>query len=228
MRRSTFFTILFGVLATAVPLRGEVSSSRLGLELREAIAFDAATMAALEVGISTYTSIASIATDYCNTQRATIEPLLAAVRTARQNLLLANESGDDPTIAERALQDTLTAVAAATTSVRADMDALLTTDQQTRRPRVMEDRSLEATVALLDLSNSQRAELHAIQRARDAALRHHRNRTSPDKLRQARTEYESAVAAVLTADQRASRQPMVAALATNIKALRALDATLRR
>ena len=69
----------------ALAQEGSIPACQLGLELRNALGFGPKVMAALGVDAATYDAIALAATNFCDQNRATIEPLLADVRSAEQD-----------------------------------------------------------------------------------------------------------------------------------------------
>jgi hypothetical protein len=208
------------------PLQAETSAEQLGCQLREALGFDAKTLSALAVPSNHYSLIAAEATTFCNGNRETIEPLIAAAMAARSAAMTAYQSEGDVVAADEDWIEAIQALRAQCNSVVADMEEHLTGGQQTQRSRVDANRLLDTTIALLDVTSEQRTALRSAQRTRDQVLRHHKSRKDLTAVKAALEAFETSVSATLDASQETARSELASTMANYQVAAQVHDESL--
>ena len=230
IRRMACWASVWLTAALSVPTlaqEGSIPACQLGLELRNALGFGPKMLAALGVDAATYDSILSAATTFCDENRATIEPLLAAVRAAEQDALRQYELNTDQiATADEAVLTAIDALAAQSEEVVSLMDGYLTEGQAAARANAAANGLLEPALAMLDLSAEQYAQLLAAQRDRDRVFDHHQQRKDPVALADAYGTFQTAVAQILTADQQVAYAGYVVATLANIRSLMTEERTL--
>ncbi len=189
---------------------------KLGAELREATGFGPMVLAALGVDAQTHAAIAGAADAYCETNRQTVEPLLVALRTARQEAMKAIEKNEDVATKEAAVADAMSSLRTAASSVVTTMRSHLTQDQQARIDQWAANARLDAPLCLLDLTSQQRQTLLAAQIARDLVALHPKMRKNIAAVNTARATFEDVVTATLTQEQQATLASFKTALRENL------------
>jgi len=211
----------------ALAQEGSLPACQLGLELRNAMGFGPKVLAALGVDAATYDPIALAATSFCEEHRATIEPLLAAVRDARQDAFRQYElNSDQIETADEALQTAIDALAAQCGDLVSLLDSHLSMMQSTTRANLAEHPLLDPTLALLDLTTEQYTQLLSAQRARDLVFKHHQQRKDPVAVKEAYDAFETAVTQILTSEQQTAYADFTNALLQNIAPLMTEEDTL--
>lgn len=204
----------------------------LAQELRAAFGFDARTLATLDVSTATFTSVLNAALTHVDQNRETLEPLILAVREARQDVFKAYESfdhdaeePDDTAIdaAETALASARSALKAAVQSHLDAMTALLPAAKQTVHARVEANATLDRPSSLLDLTAEQRSAIQDSQRVRDKVARHCKLRKHYARVASAHQDHNSAVEAELTGAQQAALIQLNADFASGFAALKASE-----
>jgi hypothetical protein len=183
---------------------------RLGAELRSAMGFGPQVLAALGVDEQTHNAIAAAADTYSQQNRQTVEPLLTAIREARQNAFRQYELAGDTIATDQTLNDAVAALATAAGGTGSTLDNLLTTQQRALRAHVAANRILEAPLCLLDLTAQQRSDLAAAQRTRDLVLRHHKDRKNLILVKAAHEAFKTSVVTILTAEQKTQYEALLA------------------
>lgn len=215
------------VLAGAARADDPIPACRLGLELRNALGFGPKVLAALGVDAATYDPIALAATSFCEEHRATIEPLLEAVRDARQDAFRQYElNSDQIETADEVLLTAIGVLAAQSGDIVGLMDGYLSSEQSTTRAYLAEHPLLDPTLALLDLTTEQYNELLTAQRDRDLVFKHHQQRKDLVLVKDAYDAFEAAVAQILTPDQQAAYSDFTDAMLQNLVPLMTEEDTL--
>lgn len=197
---ATFAAI--GIFSVAGAADGQLTDAQLGCELRRLLGYGPREMTALGVDLTTYRSIATTATTYCNQHRATIEPLVTAAANASQAAARAYQSGSGIDAADGDLISALDALVAGAAGAITALDGLLSTDQRTQHARVFANWRIGAPLTLLDLTSEQRATLRAAQKARDQVLLNQRQRKDSRAMQAAQETFDTAVNGCLTSEQK--------------------------
>ena len=174
---------------------------RLGRDLRTALGFGSVELTAMNVDQATETSIINAATSFCDQNRETIEPLITAYRTAKQQATLNYEMGLDTTNSDQSLLDAIADLEAESSDVISTMQDSLSSNQQSLQTLVASHHLLEPSIGLLDLTSQQETTIRAAQRTRDAILRHHKSRKDGRIIAAAQAAFESVLASTLTEAQ---------------------------
>jgi hypothetical protein len=203
-----------------------IPACQLGQRLREALGFGPRVLAALSVEEAEHNAIAAAAESFCNNNRETIEPLLAAVATARSNAFRAYELGEDVTVTDQALSNAVSSLESACGDVITTMRNSLSGGQQTLQAHVSANGLLDAPLCLLDLTEPQRSDLLAAQRARNLAMRHHKLRKHLKRVKAAFTTFQAAVTSVLVTEQATQYESLATALKQNLAAALGREAVL--
>ncbi len=196
---------------------------QLGCQLRRALGFDAQTLSALGVDSGTYGSVVAAATSYCESHRETIEPLLAAVRIARAEAFQAYEKGEDTIAKDDALLSAIDSLANASGDAVTTMTNLLTSEQRTQFARIADNRLLDFSLALLELTSEQRSGLRAAQRTRDLVLRNHSVRKDLQACKTANEQFATATNSILTNEQRNTRTQLIETMWSHWQAAQVSD-----
>jgi len=220
--------VVTAVLTLAWADEPPVPVCELGLQLRDALGFGPAALAALGVDEETHNAIAAAADSFCEQSRLTVEPILTVVYEARQDAFRQYELGGDVVTTDQALDTAVAALASACEEATATMDNLLTTEQQALRVHVAANRMLEAPLCLLDLNTEQRDELLLAQRTRDLVLMHYKLRKNPPAVQRAAAAYQASLAAILTTEQKAQLQSLTENLHQHLGECWAREAVLCR
>jgi hypothetical protein len=203
--RIGIYTCVLGLgicLQTTSLLYGdEIPACRLGAEWREALGFGGAQASAMGVNSEMLQTIEGAVESYCSQNRGTVEPLLATIRTARENRFRAYELGtatseNDQTLID-AIAELATTCSATVTSIRNNLSA----GQKTLFDRIAANRLLDPELAIINLSSEQRSALKSAQRTRDLTLMHHKNRKDLGACRSAMETFGTSVTSTLTANQ---------------------------
>lgn len=213
-------------LTLAGTARAELTDEQLGCHLRDALGFDARTLSCLGAPSNTYQLIAAEATLFCDQNRATVEPLIGAFLTAKAAAHRAYESGGEVSSADSALIEAIEELAAESGTAVSEMEGHLTTDQRTSRARVDDNRLLDPTIAILELTSEQRNDLRNAQRTRDLVLRNHCGRKSLTECASAMSAFGVAVDEVLTENQESALAAARTTMWTYLAAAQAHDESL--
>lgn len=215
VRRNHVVVVFLACLMPALDaVHGQSADDQLAGELREALGFGARTLGALGMSSTPYAQIAADAASFVEGNRQTIEPLVNAVTEHKRAIVRATETQGDVAAAEQAYLTTVGVLADACTTVIETMEGRLSEPQQEKRARTTDNRLLDPTLALLELTSQQRADLLAAQHARDQVLRHHKSRKDLVAVQAALATFTQAVAGVLTENQEAE----LATLEGNLRA----------
>jgi hypothetical protein len=158
-------------------------------------------MAALGVNSQTLQSIVYQAETYCSQNRATVEPLLAAIETARENRFRAYEQGTATGDDDQALITAIAALAEVSSTPINTLKQYLSSPQQSIFDRIVANRLLDPALAILDLNSQQRSDLRSAQRTRDLTLKHHKDRKDLVACKSATDTFGGAVTTALTENQ---------------------------
>lgn len=209
MQNRMFMTCGLAVLVCgfwSAPLGAEpLTDCQLSQQLRYALGFGPKELAALNVDGATQTAIAVAAQLHVQQNRPTLEPLILAIITARQNAFRLYELNEEVMAADQSLITAIDSLAESCSTLVAALRNLMTPDQRTKHTRIDSNRLLEPALALLDLTSQQRTELQTAQRTRDLVFRHHKDRKNPVKMSDARQAFEAAVEAALSPEQESER-----------------------
>ena len=201
--RALILAFLLAITGTKLCADDPIPACRLGYELQQALGFGAQQLAALGVNASAYQSIALAAEGFCEQNRNTVEPLLAALREARGNAASQYESGSDAVAtADQTAIDAIDGLTEVSSSIITTMRGYLSTEQQSAHANIASNRLLDPRLAGLSLSTEQRTSLRTAQRARNSVLRHHKLRANPANLKTAIATFEAAVSGILDSNQR--------------------------
>jgi len=204
------------VCAPSIDAFAETPACELGKELRTALGLGPMELAAMGVDEAHETSIINAATDYCDLNRETIEPLIVAVQTARQTTMGNYETGASVDDSDNALVSAIADLAAAAGDAVSTMQGSLNGNQQTWQSNVQANLLLDTSIAALDLTSEQRTSLRAAQATRDLVGRHHKNRKNYAMVGSAAATFEEAVAGILNETQQSQRASLQSALGTNL------------
>lgn len=195
------FGLIFLPLTVTALYGDEIPTCKLAARWRSALGFDGPQMAALGVNSETLQSIVAQAESYCSQNRGTVEPLLAAIQSARQNRFRAYELGTATNDDDQTLLNAISALAEVSSTPISTLKQYLSTPQQSLFDRIAANRLLDPALAIIDLTSQQRSDLRSAQRTRDLTLKHHRNRKDLVACKSASDTFNVAVATALTDDQ---------------------------
>ena len=193
-------TLFSGDPVLAEPAK-QASACQLGFELRQAFGLGPIQLAVLGVDSRVHAQLSAAATSYCEKNRGVIEPLLDAVRSARQVVRRQYELGADPQQAEQTLVSAINALSQAVGSDSSILTDLLTAQQNTLRRAIIDQFPVDPQIVSLALSGEQATSALDAQRTRDRVVRHNRSRKNPGLVRDAFTDYQADLGLLLTADQ---------------------------
>jgi len=200
------------------------TAGELAAQLRGARGLSAGEAALVGLTGEQYGQVVSAAETFVTANRQAIEPLLNAVAVARKNVVLAYEqNSEDIGEKEQLLLAATSALESASAAMLASAHAAMGTESTSKHARLGQNRLLDPSVALLDLTDPQKTAVRAAQRDRDRVLRHHRDRKNPHAVKQALDSYETAIQATLTEPQRTERQQLIAAASTHLPAILAAE-----
>jgi hypothetical protein len=215
------------VSVPAVAQEGSIPACQLGLELRNALGFGPKVLAVVGVDAATYDSIVLAATSFCDSHRATIEPLLADVRSAQQDAFRQYElNSDQIETADGAVLSAINVLAAQSGEVVGQMDGYLTTQQAAQRANAAANVLLDATLAVLDLTQEQYSQVLSAQRDRDRVFKHHQQRKDPVAVKEAYDAFVTAIGSILTSEQQTAYAGFANTLSQNIGPLTTEEDTL--
>ena len=199
--------------------------AEIGMSLRCALGLDVQTCALLGLSAEQYEAIITATNGYCETNRATIEPLMEAMTAAKKAVDRAYELGDeDIVIREEALVTAINALAQSVSTCLSNVGSTLGTERTAKFTRIASNRLLDPGVAMLELTTEQRTSLMAAQRDRDRVLRHHQKRKDPKAVHAALSAYDTAVESILSQSQRAERTQMKSEAAQRVSEILRTDA----
>lgn len=210
-------------VADVADARAEIPACQLGLELRQALGFGCREMAALGVTGTAYGEIVSVANTYCDQNRETVEPLLAALRTARQDAQAAYETGEATSGDDEAVLTALGNIATAASTVAESMRSHLSEGQQPKQLRIAANAGLDTRFVMLDLATEQRSALRTAQRARDLVLMNLKDRKRSLSVQAAVQGFAEAAQFVLDSEQESDAAAFAESLDEHDAALREID-----
>ena len=223
------------VCLTTIPLAGTDADepspaptvAEIGLSLRCALGLDVQTCALLGLSAEQYEAIITATNGYCETHRATIEPLIEAMTTAKKAVDRAYELCDeDIAVKEEALITSIHALAQSVSTCLSGVATTIGAERTAKFARIASNRLLDPGVAMLELTPEQRTSLMAAQRERDRVLRHHQKRKDAGSIQGALAAYETAVESILSPSQRTERTQMRSAAAQRVTDILRTDANL--
>ena len=149
------------------------------------------------------------------------------MRSAEQDAFRQYElNSEQVETADEAVLTAIDALAAQSGEIVALMDSHLTEGQAAARANAAANVLLDPTLAILDLTTEQYAQLRSAQRDRDRVFKHHQQRKNPVAVADAYATFETAVTQILTADQQSAYAGFANALPENILPLMPEEDTL--
>lgn len=215
-------SITAAVMSVCLMTQG-VSACKSAVELRRALGYGPQDLTAMGVGESAQQQIVSAAATYYQSNQEALDPLLAELREARQDLRAAYETDSGIEAAEAVVTAARADVIEASESLATTLLGYLTSPQQTLQDSVVANADLDIHYRTIALSPQQVENLHDAQRERDRVLLHGTLRQNPAGCQSAWATFDAQANGILSLPQKAELADAKGAIAANAAAAQRVE-----